>query len=124
VPTTGLADIAIGDPHPLEPGGLGQHLAQQVSVARLQFRPLREGMMRLRDPGGQIVADPLELSKIEDLRGAGAGRHRAVELESRERLSEKRRQLPLETADLPSQLSASSTLVDPIAKRRENVALE
>ncbi len=60
-----LAEVGAGDPHPLEVARRGEHPVEQLAVARLQLGALSQCRARVLDPGGEGVADGLELAEVE-----------------------------------------------------------
>jgi len=86
VPATGLADVGIGDAHPLVLGGGVEHASQQLAVLSLQLLLLLEGQPGSRDPIRQGVAHALQLPQAGDPRFAVWGRDAGVDLDPGERL--------------------------------------
>jgi hypothetical protein len=89
VPAAGLADVGIGDAHPLVLRGGIEHAAQQLAVLSLQLLLLPEGQPGSRDPTRQRVAHALQLPQARDPRFAVWGRDAGVDLDPRERLDHK-----------------------------------
>jgi hypothetical protein len=116
-----LADVAVGDPHPLEGCGLGQHRLQELAVMDLDVGALVQRQACLADPGREIVPHALQLAEAEHPRLGRRGRDRTVEIDSRERLGEEARQLALEPSDLASQLGAGKPLVPPDMERSKSL---
>ena len=106
------AEVVAADLNPLEIGRRGQHLAQQLAVGGLGRGLTAQGGLRLANPFGQLVAQPLQLTETEDPGGAGAGSDPVLDLDPAEGLREMPRQLLLEAADLAPQLGPGETLVD------------
>jgi hypothetical protein len=119
-----LTDVGAGDPQPLVLGRLGQHLLEQLAIARLQFVLLVQGAPRDGDPIGKGVADPLQVLQVGDPRHVRAGRHLDVEDDAGKGLGREAGQLVLEAADLAPQLDAREALVAPHSKHRECVSIE
>jgi hypothetical protein len=61
VPAAGLADVGVGDAHPLVLGGGLEHAAQQLSVLGLELGLLAEGVASAGNSCGERVAHPLQL---------------------------------------------------------------
>jgi hypothetical protein len=95
----------------VEPGGVGQHLLEQLAVGLLEGLALGERAARVGDPAGERVANLLELTEVEDprrTRGEDPVRHE----HAAEAFGDQPGELALELADLPPQLGAGQTLVD------------
>ncbi len=124
VRAAGLADVGVGDAHPLVLGGGVEHATQQLSVLSLQLVLLPEGQPGSRDPIRQRVAHALQVPQARDPRLAARGGDAGVDLDPREGLDHEARELTLESADLAAQLGASEALVAPHSKRIRCVSFE
>ena len=82
-------------------------------------RPLAQGAAAVADPGGQGVAQPLQLAEVEDPGRRRRRRDAVLDRNAAEALPDESRQLALEGGDLAPELAASRKLVDPGVKRRE-----
>jgi len=60
------AEVVATHLNPLEVRRRGQHLTQQLLVGGLEPGLLAQGRSRLSDPLGEIVAQSLELTEVED----------------------------------------------------------
>jgi hypothetical protein len=107
-----LSDVGARDPHPLELGRCRQHPLQLLAVGGLDPRLLPQRHPRLADPLGELVAQPLQLTEVEQPRGAGAGADPVLELDSAEGLADEATQLALETGNLTPQLGPREPLID------------
>jgi hypothetical protein len=119
-----LADVGVRDPHPLVLSGRGEHLLQQLAVARLHDGTLAQGHPRRRDPLGERVAHLLELLESGDPRRGKASRHVGIERQARKSLGREPAKLVLEPADLTAQLNPCEALVAPHPKRAERLSFE
>jgi hypothetical protein len=88
-----------------------QQRGQQLAVGGLEPGPLGEGAARLRDPVGELVADPLEVAEPEQPRRPGDALDPAVDHGPGEALGGKTAELAVEPADLGTQLRAGEALV-------------
>jgi hypothetical protein len=121
VPAAGLADVGVGDAHPLVLGGGVEHAAQQLAVSSLELGLLAEGEAGGGDPLRQRVAHPLQLAEIRDPRLAAKSGDAGVDLDPREGLDHEARELALEAADLAAQLGTGEALVASHPKRVRRV---
>ncbi len=119
-----LTDVGAGDPQPLVLGRLGQHLLEQVAVARLQFVLPLQSTVGNGDPIGEGIANSLQVLQARNPGDVRARRHVDVENDAREGLSREAGQLVLEAANLAPQLDAREALVAPHSKHRECVSIE
>jgi hypothetical protein len=106
------AELVAADPDPLEVRRRGDHFAHQLLVGGLEVGALAQGPASVGDPLGQLVAQPLQLTEVEDAR---LWRHRGDAVLDRgmaEGGGEEAGELPLEPADLASQLDPGGALVD------------
>jgi hypothetical protein len=124
VPAAGLADVGIGDAHPLVLGGSVEHAAQQIAVLSLELCLVPEGLLGGRNPLCQGVAYPLQLPQVRDSRFALWSSDAGFDLDPRKSLDRQVRELSLEAADLSAQLGASEALVAPHSKRIGCVSFE
>lgn len=124
MPAARLADVGARDPHPLVFGRRGEHLAQQVAVARLNRRALAQHHAGAGDPLGERVANSLKLFEAGYARLAEVAGDRGVEVEPREGLDGEARELVLEAGDLSAQLSACEALIASHSNRAERVSIE
>jgi hypothetical protein len=92
-------------------------VAEELAAGRLRPCPLGEQEPRLGDPVGQLVADRLQLTEIEDARLGGAGGNGGVDPHPAEGLSQEAREDLLEAADLAAQLAARQALVGSRVKK-------
>jgi hypothetical protein len=118
------AELVTGDLHPLELGRGGQHRLDQLMSLALHHRALGQGPAGLGHPVGQLVAQALDLTEVEEPR---LGRDRAdpvSDLDAPEPLGHQTGQLTLQAPDLPPQLESREALVDCGAERREAVSFE
>ena len=67
--------------------------------------------MSIRHPLGEVIAQALELAKVEHPRLASLRAHPAVHRNPAEGLGEEARQLPLQATDLTPQLATGEQLV-------------
>ena len=122
VAAAGGADVVAADLDPLEVLWRRFHLAQQLAVGGLEPVLLGQGQARVGDAVGELVAQPLQLTEVEQPR-RGRDRGDAVtDLDPAEALGEEPGKLPLQGADLAPQLTPRGTLVDIDAKSREAVS--
>jgi hypothetical protein len=112
VTATRQAEVVAAHLHPLEIRWRGQHPAQQLVVGGLDQGPLAQSRSRFGNPLGQIVAQPLQLAKVEDPWLGGDGTNAVLDLHPAEGLGEKAGELALEMADLAPQLDPGEALVD------------
>jgi hypothetical protein len=105
------AEIGAADPQPVEAGGIGEHLVEQLPVGLLEGIPLDQRAPRLRDATGERVADLLQLAQVEHPRGSRR-RHPMRHVDATEPFGDQAAKLTLELADLPAQLCAGQTLID------------
>lgn len=124
VAATWRADVVARDLHPLVLGGGRQHPLQQLAVAGLQLGALVELPASSADPGGQRVADGLELAQVQRPRPARYRRHRGVDLQPREGLGDKGAELVLEAPDLAPQLGPREPLVATDPNRSARVSIQ
>jgi hypothetical protein len=126
VPATAarLADVIARHHHSPEVGRRGEHLPQQLAVARLQLGALAQGYAGLGNPVGERVAHPLQLAKIENARLDRDRLDPVPDLGVAESLAEEPGKLALEPADLASQLRPREALVDLDAEPVELVSLQ
>jgi hypothetical protein len=87
-PATGLADVGVADPQPLEPTGVGEHPSQQLAVVALHPGPLGQRQPGAGDAIGEVVADPLQLAEAEDPGRRGAGGDVGLDLDPAEGLGD------------------------------------
>ena len=99
------AEVGAADPQPAVVGGGGKHLVEEVAVGGLDRGALGERAVRLGDPGGEGIAEFLELTEPEDARRPGSA-HPVRDDDPAEPLGDEARQLQLELADLATQLGA------------------
>jgi len=111
VAATGQAEVGAADPQPVEAGGVGQHLLEQLAVGLLEGLALGERAARVGDAAGERVTNLLELTEVEHPRRA-RGEDPVRHDHASQSLGDQPRQLTLELADLPPQLGAGQTLVD------------
>lgn len=121
---SGLAEVGARDPQPLEPGGLGEHLLEQLPVVGLERGPLGESATDGGDPRRQGVADLLELPEADQARLPRGGGHARIDGKARKGLRREPPQLSLEAADLSPQLGAGETLVAAYASLGKGVSVE
>jgi hypothetical protein len=119
-----LTDVGAGDPQPLVLGRLGQHLLEQLAVARLEFVLLDQGPAGDGDPIGEGVANSLQVLQARHPRHVRAGGHVDVEDDAGKGLGREAGKLVLEAADLAPQLGAREALVASHSKHRECVSIE
>lgn len=124
VPATRLTDVGASDPQPLVIGGRGQHPAQQLAVAGLQFALFLEGDAGDGDPLSEGVAHLLQLVEAGDARLGEMTGDGGVDRKAGKRLDGEAGELVLEPSDLAPQLSAREALVASDSKRREHVSIE
>jgi hypothetical protein len=105
------AEVGAADPHPAIGGGLGEHRLDQLRVGPLELTALDQGAARLGDPGGERVAQLLQLAEVEHPRRPG-GLDPVRDDHPPEPLGDQPRQLQVELADLAAQLGAGGKLVD------------
>ena len=104
-----LADVLVGHPNPPVALGLGDHRLDQAAIVLLDLSPAVELGLRLAEPGGERVADPLQLGDpqhprppdranrpVDPLTGEGGGEQLAESL--------------LQQGDLPAETLAGGTL--------------
>lgn len=121
----GLAQVFARDPHPLEPRRVGEHLPQELAVARLDLLALLELAPSGADSRRQGIAHALELAEAERAgRASARGGHRGLDPQARKRLRRELAELTLEAADLAPQLLAGEALVAADAERGGVVSLE
>jgi hypothetical protein len=107
----GLPDVGAVDPQPLEASRVGEHLLEQPAIFGLVALAGAERAARLCDPVGEIVADRLEPTEIEDAGRPGDRPSIPARLGGAwEGLCEKAGELPLQPHDLPTQLGAGEVL--------------
>ncbi len=124
VPAAGLADVGVGDAHPLVLGGGLQHAAQQLAVLGLGLGLVAEGLAGAGDSCRERVAHLLQLTEARDPRLAMRSGDAGIDLDPREGLDHETRELALEAADLAAQLSPSEALIAPHPKRVGRVWFE
>lgn len=124
MPAAELADVGIGDAHPLVLGGSVEHAAQQIAVLSLELCLVPEGLAAGRDPLCQGIAHPLQLSQVRDPRFTLWSGDAGFDLDPRKGLDHQVRELGLEAADLSAQLGASEALVAPHPKRDRRIQFE
>ena len=124
VPTARLADVSARDPQPLVLGGRGEHPAQQLAVAGLQFALFLERDAGRGNPLGKGIAHLLQLVEAGHPRLGEMTRDRGIDCEARKSLDGKAGELVLEASDLAPQLGAREALVASHSKRREHVSIE
>jgi hypothetical protein len=101
VATARQAEVVPAHPHPLEVRRRGEHLPQQLVVRGLDPGALAQRPLRIGDPLGQVIAQPLQLAQAKDP-GLAANRVDPVgNLHPAKGLSEEAGELALEMADLP-----------------------
>ena len=116
VAATGLADVGATDLDPLEVLRCGDHPAQELAISRLDPGSLLELQPGVGDPFRQLVAQPLQLTEVEDPRLSRDRGNAVIELDPAEGRCEETAQLTLEAADLAPQLGPRPQLVDLDAK--------
>ena len=119
-----FAEVGAGDPQPLELGGVGEHLLEQLPVGGLDPGSFSQGIARRGNPRRQGIANLLQLTEADQPRLGRGGRDRGVKCETRKRLAGQLGQLSLEAANLSPQLSAGETLVALDANPSEGVSVE
>jgi hypothetical protein len=107
---SGLADVLVGDTDPGVLVRLGDDPLEQLPLALLDVRPIREPPADVLDPPRERVPDPLELGDLQHA-GAAGGRDRELDASSRERGREQLRELALERRDLAPQVPADASLL-------------
>jgi hypothetical protein len=110
VAATRLTDVGAADPQPGVLGGGGEQGGEQLAVGGLDRGPIGKSAARLADPGGEGIADLLELAEIEQARWSD-GTDPVRDLDPAEARGDESRQLPLEPADLTAQLGARPPLI-------------
>ena len=118
------AEVLAGHLDPLEVLGRGEHPLDQFAVLGLDLLPLHQGAPGLGDPVGQVVANRLQVTEIENPRRCGDGFDPMRDRSVTEGLAEERGQLRLETADLATQLEPRVALVDPDPELGELLTLQ
>ena len=113
----GLADVRIGDAHPLVGGGIAQHVLDELAVARLDLGAVVERAARLVQPVGEVVAELLELAQAQQPRAAAPV---DAELDARARVSgdEGGGELGLDLGDLLAKRASGGKLVTLDDERR------
>jgi hypothetical protein len=124
VAATGLADIATRDPHPLEASRVLDHATKQLAIVGLDQGALVEHQPGLADPGGEVIAHPLELAEAKDARLGGRRLDPAIEVDTGKGLGEEASQLVLETPNLTAQLGARESLVPSDPKGSESFSFK
>ena len=112
VPAPGQAQVVAGDADPLEVLWRREHPADELAVVILDPLAIGQRPAGLGDPVGEAVANRLQLPEVEDPRRGGDRVDPVGDLGVAEGLAEERRQLRLETRDLPPQLEPRLALVD------------
>lgn len=107
----GQPEIVAADPQPAVPGGVGEHLAEELAVGPLEGVAPDQRASRLGNTVGERVADLLELTQVEDPRQPGGG-HPVRDGDAPEALGDQPAELTLELRDLAAQLGAGQSLVD------------
>ncbi len=119
----GGADVLARDLHPLVLGRRRQHPLEQRPVAGLQLGSLAQLALGRADSLGERVAQRLQLPEPQGPRLPGDRRHGDVDRRAREALGNQLAELPLEAADLASQLCPREALVSGQAERQCGVSL-
>jgi len=102
----------------------GDHLLEQLAVARLQLLALDQGGACSGDPIRECIPHPLELVEAGHARLSEAAGDLGIDLEARKGLRAQPRQLMLEPADLAPQLSTSKPLIASNPKRSQRLVFK
>jgi hypothetical protein len=109
VTATALADVVVGDDHPAVALGLGDHPLHEAPVGLLDLGLARELGLRVAQPQGEGVANPLELPGREHA-GPADGADPPFQAGTREGGREKLAEPALELADLAPEVLAGTAL--------------
>lgn len=112
MPASRQTEVGPGDADPLELPRGGQHPLDQRRVLVLDPAALDEGLARLGDAVGELVAKGLQLAQVEQSRARGDRGDAVGYLGVAEGLAEEAGELPLEAGDLLAQLLPRAALVD------------
>lgn len=118
------AEVLPGNLDPLEVLGRREHPLDQFAVFGLDPLSLHQGATGLGDSVGQLIANCLQLTKVEDPRCRGDRVDSMRDRGAAESLTEERSQLRLETANLAAQLESRRALVDPDPELVELLAFQ
>jgi hypothetical protein len=105
------AEVGATDTDPAVPLGRRQHRLDELPVGVLEGGALGERAVRLGDAAGERVTDLLEAAEVEDPRRPG-GADPVRDVHPAEALGDEPGELPLEPADLATQLDAGESLID------------
>ncbi len=107
-----LADVGAADPQPAVLRRGGDHRGEQPAVGGLHGVALGERAARVGDTVGERVANLLQLTQAERPRRP-RGRDPVRDVDPAEPRGDQPRELQLEPADLPPQLTPRTPLLDP-----------
>jgi hypothetical protein len=115
VAAAGLADVGAADADPGVALRGGEQVGEKFAVGLLDEGPLGKDAVGLGEPGGERVADFLQLAKVEDARRPG-GVDTVRDVDPTGAFGDQPAQLKLQLGDLPAQLDPRQPLVylDPV----------